>query len=125
MAVDVDEVEVICDAEFLEQRDFEAAKARVAAEAKALDALRAEDRGRSKRAVRRRMADALCGWRLCRLKICRRARRCRTDATLCVGARHNAWPLADEVAAIDDTYAALQLERLELAEAEDAGLQQR
>jgi hypothetical protein len=57
----------------------------------------------------------VCGWRICRLKICRRARRCRTVATQCVGVRHNAWPLADEVAAIDDTYAALQRRRRELA----------
>lgn len=108
MAGDVDEVEVIYDDEFLARREQEAERARAVAEAEALQALRAEDRARSKRAVRRRMSDSLGGWRRCRLKVCRRARCCRTAVTQCVGVRHNAWPLADEVLAIDDYYAALQ-----------------
>ncbi|MFC0239528.1 hypothetical protein [Rhodopseudomonas telluris] len=106
MAGDVDDVEVIYDDEFLARRDREAERARAVAEAEMLQALRAEDRERSKRAVRRRMSDSLGGWRRCRLKVCRRARCCRTDATQCVG--HNAWPLAEETAAIEAYYEALQ-----------------
>ncbi|MCG6205115.1 hypothetical protein LPW26_10735 [Rhodopseudomonas sp. HC1] len=54
------------------------------------------------------MADSLHGWRRRRLKVCRRARCCRTVTTQCVSVSHNAWPLAEETAAIDAYYAALQ-----------------
>jgi hypothetical protein len=105
--------DVICDSEFLEQRASEAA---CEAEMEALRALADADLERSRRHVRRAMADSLHGWRRCGLKCCRRARRCKTALTQCVGVRHNAWPLADERSAIDDTYAALQHYRLRMAE---------
>ncbi|WP_420133448.1 hypothetical protein [Rhodopseudomonas sp.] len=108
MAGDVDDVEVLYDEEFLARRDQEAETARAVAEAETRQALRAQDRDRSKRAVRRRMADSLRGWRRCGLKICRRARSCRTATTQCVGVRHNAWPVAEEAAAIEAYYEALQ-----------------
>mgnify|MGYP003705222453 CR=1 FL=1 len=63
---------------------------------RALEALSDADFARSRRHVSRAMADSLRGWRRCGLKRCRRARRCKTALTQCVGVRHNAWPLADE-----------------------------
>jgi len=113
MATHVSDGEVICDSGFLERRQKAADyKARM----EALEALGEADLERSRRHVRRAMADELHGWRRCGLKCCRRARRCRTGLLQCIAVRHNAWPLADQLQAIDDYYAALQRHRLQMAE---------
>jgi hypothetical protein len=92
--------DVICDSGFLERRQKAADyKARM----EALEALGEADLERSRRHVRRAMSDSLHGWRRCEL-------------TQCVSVRHNAWPRADELRAIDDYYAALQHHRLQMAE---------
>jgi len=120
MATHVSEGEVICDSRFLERREKAAA---YKAYMEALQALGEADLERSRRHVRRAMADELHGWRRCGLKCCRRARRCKTALTQCVSVRHAAWPTADQLSAVDDYYAALQLHRLQMAEQAQAVLE--
>lgn len=74
-------------------------------------AIRECDFALSETAVSRAMADEQHGWRRCRLKSCRRSRRCCTTLNVCITVRHAAWSHADQVFAVDDYYAELQQER--------------
>jgi hypothetical protein len=79
----------------------------------------AADRADAEQQVRRELSDALCGYRECPVRRCRRARKCMVDESPCLKLLQMT-PADDEAQdAIDELYAELQEQR-KLAAMEEA-----